>query len=537
MNDLTTVQTSIYSALRTAPATYAVYDAVPQGVSKPYIVIGEVTAEPDEELQTWTTDAAINIHTWSATTSKGQSYTMLQFIRARLDNRTISGAWYCSEDFNEVMEDEGSTAAARLYHGVARYRVRVSEDSVSLPSGFSYAPRILPYSPAPGYYAALADVESLAPVTTATRYVGYPGAIDTTGSSYGLSADKSWASISYAIANAPNNSTIQIAAGTMYRPLATWGSAVTGKTFKFVGDGVGATFSCSDILTWTVHSGTTYKATRSSVLSVWDSAILGSDGDYTQLVNAVDLTTCIATSGTWWTDNVTVYVHTADNRVVDATIRAYINVTFCAFVGPGTIYFENLRFEGDTVQVSNGGSGASTCLFLAKNCKFKYAPNSNGLTILGCDSVVQGCEASHNWLDGFNYHWLNSVLCHSVEISCIGRDSGGGGLHTYQGSTTHDGNSVMRINGEYYRCEGPCIADVGVGSQSWNLGVYCHDSACTIADTRDAGFYDSDMTMWLDGCRSVGNFYDLVKTGANGALNKRAFTPAVPVTSGTAVDY
>lgn len=132
MNDLTTVQTSIYTALTGAPATYPVYDAVPQGVARPYIVIGEVTAEPDEELQVATTDASVNLHTWSGnpppapkTTSKAQTHTMLQFVRARLDGQTISGAWFCSEDFNEIMEDPSSTAESRLYHGVARYRVRV----------------------------------------------------------------------------------------------------------------------------------------------------------------------------------------------------------------------------------------------------------------------------------------------------------------------------------------------------------------------------------------------------------------------------
>lgn len=125
MNNLATVQTSIYAALTGAPATYPVYDAVPQGVAKPFIVIGEITAEPDGELQAATTDAAIQLHTWSATAGKSQSHTMLQYIRGKLDNQTISGAWFCSEDFNELMEDESSTATARLYHGIARYRVRV----------------------------------------------------------------------------------------------------------------------------------------------------------------------------------------------------------------------------------------------------------------------------------------------------------------------------------------------------------------------------------------------------------------------------
>lgn len=125
MNDLSAVRTAIYAALSGAPATYPVYDPVPQGISKPYIAFGPDISEPDEELATATTDAAIQIDTWSALSSRAQSYAMLQFIRARLDGPVISGAWAVSEDFVEVMEDPASTAASRLYHGVARYRVRV----------------------------------------------------------------------------------------------------------------------------------------------------------------------------------------------------------------------------------------------------------------------------------------------------------------------------------------------------------------------------------------------------------------------------
>lgn len=125
MNDLLAVQIAIVAALKAAPATYLVYAPVPQGVAKPYIAIGEFTAEPDEELQAATTDAAINVHTWSAQTALDQTHAMLQFIRARLDGQAISGAWFCSEDFNEILEDPSSTAMSRLYHGVARYRVRV----------------------------------------------------------------------------------------------------------------------------------------------------------------------------------------------------------------------------------------------------------------------------------------------------------------------------------------------------------------------------------------------------------------------------
>ena len=125
MNNLATVQTSIYAALNAAPQTYPVYDAVPQGVAKPYIVIGGWNADPDEELQAMTTDASVEIDTWSATNGKSQSHAMQEFVRARLDGQTISGSWLVTEDFASILEDVGSTAAARIYHGVARYRVRV----------------------------------------------------------------------------------------------------------------------------------------------------------------------------------------------------------------------------------------------------------------------------------------------------------------------------------------------------------------------------------------------------------------------------
>lgn len=135
MNNLSGVQTSVYSALTTAPATYPVYDAVPQGVLKPFIVIGEFTLEPDEEIDAVTTDASLNIHTWSQQASKKQTHEMLQFVRERLDVQPIGGAWVSTEEFVEIMEDPSSTTASRLYHGIARYRIRVEDGSIFPPLG------------------------------------------------------------------------------------------------------------------------------------------------------------------------------------------------------------------------------------------------------------------------------------------------------------------------------------------------------------------------------------------------------------------
>lgn len=125
MNDLTAVRTAMYAALTQAPATYPVYAPVPQGAPKPYIAFGPRFADPDEELQAASTDASIQLDAWSALPSEAQVEAMGQFIRSRLDGQPIAGAWSCTEEAWEVMEDPASTASSRLYHGVARYRVRV----------------------------------------------------------------------------------------------------------------------------------------------------------------------------------------------------------------------------------------------------------------------------------------------------------------------------------------------------------------------------------------------------------------------------
>lgn len=126
MIDLWPVQQAIYTALTANPATYPVYDAVQQGATAPYIVIGESFNESDLDLDVESSDATINIHGWSRTQGKQQAYALLAFVRARLHRKDIGGAWACYAEQEDVFEDAGRTAASRLYHAVARYRIRLN---------------------------------------------------------------------------------------------------------------------------------------------------------------------------------------------------------------------------------------------------------------------------------------------------------------------------------------------------------------------------------------------------------------------------
>ena len=127
MIDTWPIHVAIYAALTDPAGDYPVYDAVPQGAAFPYVVIGEFTGLPDFDLDRASIDLSVTLHGWSQQAGKKQSHDILAFIRDRLDMADIgAGAWACSEDFANIIEDQTSTADRRLFHSVARYRIRLN---------------------------------------------------------------------------------------------------------------------------------------------------------------------------------------------------------------------------------------------------------------------------------------------------------------------------------------------------------------------------------------------------------------------------
>lgn len=124
MIDLWPIQQAVYAALTAAPATYPVYDAVPQGAALPYIVIGAFTATPDDDIEVASVDASLTLHGWSKGHGKQEAHALLEFMRGRLDGQAIG--WACTEESADIFEDPSSTAASRVYHAFARYRVRAN---------------------------------------------------------------------------------------------------------------------------------------------------------------------------------------------------------------------------------------------------------------------------------------------------------------------------------------------------------------------------------------------------------------------------
>src|SRR5690606_118712 len=168
-------------------------------------------------------------------------------------------------------------------------------------------------------------------------------------------------------------------------------------------------------LTWTLASGNTYQATRSSVGNVFDAkpSRLNSNGDYEPLTFRSGLSNVNSNPGRYWTSGSTVYVHTADSRNLsgDTDIRVFLAESAAYITGPNIVYFENIHFNGGTApcQVYSPSSGIyPTVIF--KDCAFNYSSTLNGLHCNGGFTVTQNCTAAHNYRDGFNYHAYNGVV-------------------------------------------------------------------------------------------------------------------------------
>lgn len=265
-------------------------------------------------------------------------------------------------------------------------------------------------------------------------------------------------------------------------------------------------------LVWTLSSGSTYSAPNAlSVGSVFDSAkvVVDENGDYLQYTEQTTEALVDANPGSWWLSGTTLYVRTTDSRVPDADIHGFASRVNGELNDDLNVYLENIHFFGG----SNGGfvtdfSGLGVAPVNANlvfnKCKFAYSEGGNGgLRILDANTVYSfDCEAFRNARDGFSYHVFTWVIpTQAVEIDCIGRHNGltvaATGINN--GTTLHDGARAVRVNGIYAHNEGPNMADVNAGTQSWNIGCICHDSdRVTPGNTKSNVVATSGTEVWFE---------------------------------------
>lgn len=180
-----------------------------------------------------------------------------------------------------------------------------------------------------------------------------------------------------------------------------------------------------------------------------------------------------------------------------------------------TAYIENLDISGGN-KCFYATLGLNEYIYIYK-CSFHDCKTGNALTITGGNSYLVECEVYNAYLDGFNYHkntTENTIPC-AVEINCKAYNIGNSTNHSCNGSTIHDGGSIIRIGGEYHGCHGGNIADTGANEQvcsySLNLGVYSHGSTQSNPEYTafNSSFWARYTKMWLYECKASSSTYNI----------------------------
>ena len=326
---------------------------------------------------------------------------------------------------------------------------------------------------------------------------------------------KPYNKISTAYANSASGDTIIVASGFYDRFQA--GNFNLVKSVNIVAkDGEENKVFCAacDSLVWTQNDTyeNVYEATRSNTLRIIDVR-KRDEGIFAEIPRAESLEACSNTLNTSYISGSTIYVNIGE-AVTDDKVRALVNVQGQFRItnsGADTnVYFENITFlGGNTGFVTVTGTNNYDCMFTAKNCNFYYSYGTayDALPILGANSILYNCKACFADKDGFNYHASGDRYCKNIEINCLAANNGAiGEVTTYNGSTTHQGNKILRINGVYFNNHGANVCDVGTNTVSINIGCKSFDSICATSSAKaDFNAQQSGTAMKLYNCYSKGS--------------------------------
>lgn len=240
--------------------------------------------------------------------------------------------------------------------------------------------------------------------------------------------------------------------------------------------------------TWTAN-GNCYQASRTNVLNVVDLSNLDENGYYNQPTEVESIEDCQSTPNSYYRTSSIIYVHTFDGRVPDENILLVFSGTTGYIAGQNVpyVYMENI----DVINVNNSNafvfrnnttSQYDTKVYL-KNCYSGNNSLGNGIAIDNIkEAILEGCTGAYNLRDALNYHTsLLSAGYESMkvlEIDCMGYETGTkwSGEYSSNGSTMHEGGTILRINGVFKKASGGVVADVNTGIRSMNIGVEASDT-------------------------------------------------------------
>ena len=216
-------------------------------------------------------------------------------------------------------------------------------------------------------------------------------------------------------------------------------------------------------------------------------------------------------------------IPTNENCIVGLNLGAS-NFRFINFTKNTKIYLENIfciNSGSGNIYVSNDTNFDVSIIL--NNCKLfnNFASNQSldGFTNHGCNSICQNCLIAYSKKDGFNYAKTTNNYAKGIEINCKAIYNGDTNIEdlSSQGSTSHDGSKVLRINCLYGLSYNSNIVDTGsidLPTVTTNYGLILFDA-----------FDNVDVSINHEGTKAY--FFNCYLKGSKSNLNFRAFDNSV----------
>lgn len=254
--------------------------------------------------------------------------------------------------------------------------------------------------------------------------------------------------------------------------------------------------SSHEPLTLVSNGAGAYYANRTLMGAVYDTTSLDSFGDYKRYTLVASEAECNSTSGSWYTDGITVWIHAFNDRDLTGNtnntgLRPYMSLNGARVTNNIQVYLENIYFYGwQTAAFIASSPDADGGLKVYWNGgAAKYCIDGNNVSFNGVEeSILKDIGCAFGYLDGFNYHIGNGFAARkSYEINCSSRNNGWSGVLSNNASTMHDGGMIVRVGGTYTLSEGRNIHDISTAADgitySFNAGV----NSNTSRDNTDSG--------------------------------------------------
>lgn len=273
-----------------------------------------------------------------------------------------------------------------------------------------------------------------------------------------------------------------------------------------------------DPFTQTAGYSYIYEQPAGTVLDLYDITGKDKNGDVWKYTKVTSLAECEALPASYYHAGGILYVHCFDDRAPQLReLWRTSDMTAFTIEGSCNVYLENLTiFGGETCIRAHAESVSDIINVYANKCAFMGSKNNSydavmmqGTTL----TIFKDCKALYSKKDGFNYHERGGIIPKAIEINCTGKYNGTSGESSHQGSTIHDGGSIIRINGVYNDNCGSNIADQGTNTESFNINCVCYNSKANY-NSQNVNYYAyNDVTMFVDSCVGFSSYYNVGGAG------------------------